>query len=178
MGNNEIEEQCTSTQNCVQEQQCTTETKTVTDTTYVDECTDVVTQVCNDVTQVSSVPVASYTAAPVVASSVGVATSPLALSSIVKTTPVCTPVTTQQCNKVPKTIQRSVAVPKCVTVPKCTEVPHCVKVPVPKCSPKTTFTSVPRCSTKPLCNDVTRPICKTVNKSVQDKVCRLEPKQT
>merc|ERR1711937_892812 len=164
MGNNEIEEQCTSTQNCVQEQQCTTETKTVADTTYVDECTDVVTQVCNDVTQVSSVPVASYAAAPVVASSVGVATSPHALSSapiasaalatpalvsspsavalassqlyrgkrdadaeadpqylisgalrsitpsaIVKTMPVCTPVTTQQCNKVPKTIQRSVA---------------------------------------------------------------------
>merc|ERR1712193_184626 len=78
---NVTEKKCSQVQDCAQEQQCTTETKTFADTTYVDECTDVVTQVCNDVTQVSSVPLASYTAAPVVASSVGVATSPLALSS-------------------------------------------------------------------------------------------------
>merc|ERR1711892_1066458 len=41
--------------------------------------------------------------------------SSVATSAVVKTAPVCTPVTRSVCQKVPKTTQRTIAAPKCVS---------------------------------------------------------------
>merc|ERR1712055_184890 len=42
------EQQCTETQQCVTEQQCTTETREIPETTFVDDCQDIVHQVCSE----------------------------------------------------------------------------------------------------------------------------------